>query len=85
MEIQYSPLFAKNYKNLPVKVKFLAEQKEKIFRENVFAPELRTHKLKGKMVGLWSFSVNHQYRVVFEFVAENLVQFHNIGSHEIYF
>lgn len=31
-------------------------------------PRLRTHKLKGKLSGSWAASVNHDLRIVFEFV-----------------
>ena len=33
-----------------------------------FAPQLRTHKLKGKLSGCWACSVGYDMRIVFEFV-----------------
>jgi addiction module RelE/StbE family toxin len=40
-----------------------------IFSQNPFDPKLRTHKLTGKLKGLWSFSVSYNYRVIFRFIV----------------
>lgn len=45
MEIIYSSKFAREYKKLPNSIKDVAEEQEKIFRENPFDPRLKTHKL----------------------------------------
>lgn len=60
-----------------------AEGKEKLFRENPFHPLLRTHKLKGRLADLYSFSVDATYRVVFKFYNSDVI-FLDIGSHDIY-
>lgn len=39
-----------------------------LFSRNPFHQKLRTHKLSGKLEGLWAFSVCYDYRVVFEFL-----------------
>ena len=35
---------------------------------NPFAPQLETHKLKGKLSGSWACSAGHDLRIVFDFV-----------------
>ncbi len=35
------------------------------------------------MEGLWAFSVTHDIRIVFEFLAGDEVLFHSIGSHDV--
>ena len=35
---------------------------------NPFAPQLETHKLKGKLSGSWACSVGYDLRIVFDFV-----------------
>ncbi len=54
-----------------------------LFGENPFHPVLRTHRLTGRLAGLWAFSVDEDCRVVFSFKdngkAALLV---DIGSHE---
>ena len=42
-----------------------------VFLSNPFSPQLRTHKLSGKLHGLWAFSIDDAYRVVFEFIDED--------------
>ncbi|OGE80536.1 MAG: hypothetical protein A2660_00965 [Candidatus Doudnabacteria bacterium RIFCSPHIGHO2_01_FULL_45_18] len=84
MQIIYSPKFEREYKRLPVKIKQLAEKKEKLFRVNPFDPKLKTHKLSGRLREFWAFSVDYQHRIVFEFATKNLVYFHAVGTHDVY-
>lgn len=55
-----------------------------LFIENPFDERLRTHKLSGKLKGLWSFSVAFDARVVFYFTNDKPEKavFVNIGSHD---
>lgn len=69
---------------MPLKIKLKAEGKEKIFRKDPFDPRLRTHKLTGRLKEFWSFSVDHQHRIIFEFVSKDTIWFHSIGTHDIY-
>lgn len=84
MKIYYSSKFAKEYKNLSIKVKRTAEKKEKIFRNNPFDSQLKTHKLTGKLKDYYAFSIDYQYRIVFEFTDKHTIWFHSVGTHEIY-
>ena len=83
MKIYYHPHFFKSYKLLDKDIKRKAELKEKIFRENIFSSSLKVHKLKGKLKNQWSFSIDNQYRLLFEF-DDNDVIFLDIGTHKIY-
>ena len=86
MIIQYSPTFKRLYRKLQEEVKISTERKEKIFRDNPFDSRLKTHKLHGRLAGLFSFSINIKYRIIFEFDVsdKNIVHFHAIGTHDIY-
>jgi addiction module RelE/StbE family toxin len=84
MHIYYSSKFAKEYKKLPIEIKRLAEKKELLFRTNPHDPQLKTHKLTGILNSYWAFSINYQYRIIFEFRENNIVWFHSAGTHEIY-
>jgi len=83
MKIYYHPQFSKSYKILDKKIKTRAEIKEKIFRANHFHPVLKTHKLGGKLREQWSFSVDKNYRILFEFDGSDII-FLDIGTHKIY-
>lgn len=46
-------------------------EKVKIFVDDPYSPQLKTHKLSGKLEGLWSFTVGYDLRVVFYFVNDS--------------
>jgi len=52
------------------------------FSRHPFDYRLRTHKLTGKLEGLWAFSVAYDCRVIFNFIKKNEVLLVDIGSHE---
>ncbi len=41
----------------------------RLLQENLFAPQLATHKLKGKLAGIWACSAGYDLRILFELVA----------------
>jgi mRNA-degrading endonuclease YafQ of YafQ-DinJ toxin-antitoxin module len=54
---------------------------------NPFAPQLETHKLKGKLSGSWACSAGYDLRVVFDFVkaekdTEDDIFLLAIGTHD---
>jgi addiction module RelE/StbE family toxin len=53
-----------------------------LFQNNPFDQRLRTHKLSGRLKDLWSFTIEHDLRVVFSFVASDRALFVDIGTHE---
>lgn len=76
--------FKRSFRRLPFRIRKLAIKKDKIFRKNAFDPRLKTHKLKGKLQNFYSYWVNEEYRIVFEFIKEDMVLYQDIGTHEIY-
>ncbi len=56
-----------------------------LFSKNPFDPRLRTHKLTGKLKGLWAFSVAYDCRVIFKFMDSDNVLLIDVGGHkEVY-
>ena len=84
MVIFYYSKFEQQFKKLPKEIKLLVEKKEKIFRKNPFDPKLKTHKLHGELSEFWAFSINYQYRIIFDFADEDSVRFYSIGKHDVY-
>ena len=80
----YKPSFLRSLKKLSPEL--LAEAKEKIslFQQDPKHSFLKTHKLKGKLAGKFSFSVNYQYRIVFEYEKNDHAVLLGIGDHDIY-
>lgn len=83
-KIYYTKNFEHRAKKLPIALKSEIAKRERLFRENPFNPILKTHKLKGKLKNLWSFSTTFKERILFEFVNKDKVLFFDIGGHEIY-
>jgi mRNA-degrading endonuclease YafQ of YafQ-DinJ toxin-antitoxin module len=57
-------------------------EKVEMFKKDPFYPPLKTHKLKGALKHLWSFSILSDIRIVFFFKEDGTVIFENIGSHD---
>ena len=70
------------------KVKNDAELKDRfweameMFAKEPFHARLRTHKLTGRLEGLWAFSVSFDCRVIFKFVSKAEVLLIDIGGHD---
>ncbi len=54
-----------------------------LFVHDPFAHELRTHKLTGKLSSYWALSIDHDRRVVFQFLkGHSRVLLIDIGTHD---
>jgi addiction module RelE/StbE family toxin len=53
-----------------------------LFSKNPFNPRLRTHKLTGKLEGLWALTIDYDCRVIFQFIDKNEVFLIDIGGHD---
>ncbi|MDA1060237.1 MAG: type II toxin-antitoxin system RelE/ParE family toxin [bacterium] len=83
-EIHYNGSFEAQFLNLPKFIQKKACKCEQLFRENAFHPSLRLHKLKGKLDGLWSISIDMKYRIIFKPMNDGVILFVSIGLHAIY-
>lgn len=83
-KIEYSKDFIEQYKKLPEITQRKAIKSEKLFRENPFHPSLRLHRLKGRLIGLWSISFSRQYRIIFLQEDDGSILFISIGTHDLY-
>jgi len=84
MLIRTSSRFRKSYKKLPKNIKDKVTKKERIFRTNPFDTRLDTHKLHGKYKEYWAFTIANQYRIIFAFIESDIIDFIDIGTHQIY-
>jgi mRNA interferase YafQ len=58
-----------------------------ILGDDPFTPSLKSHRLTGRLEGLWSCSVAYDCRIIFAFkkdsdTGENLIVLVDIGSHD---
>jgi mRNA-degrading endonuclease YafQ of YafQ-DinJ toxin-antitoxin module len=82
--IHVSTRFKRSYKKLPKHVKEDFSERIKVFRENPFSPELKTHKLKGTLSSHYSFYLCDGFRILFDFVENNIALLINVGAHDDY-
>lgn len=82
--IHFNEEFKNQFKNLSKNIQKKACKCEILFRKNPFHPSLRLHKLKGKLDGLWSISIDMKYRIIFKSMPDGVILFISIGLHSIY-
>ncbi len=63
------------------------EETLELLVENPYAPILATHKLKGKLSGLWACRAGYDMRIIFDFVksenqTEEDILLLGIGTHD---
>ena len=77
--------FKRAYKKVAVanpELKSKAAEALETFVDNPYHPSLRTHKLSGRLKGLWAFVVAYDCRVVFQFLDDQDVLLIDIGKHD---
>lgn len=84
VKVNYTSEFEKSLQKMTPATINALEAKLKLFCQNPFLPQLKTHKLKGKLAQYWAFSVTRKIRILFVFENKKETTFINIGPHEIY-
>ncbi len=84
MKVRFKPSFLRELGKLPPALQKESEEKIILFRQDPQHPSLRVHKLKGRLRGYWSFSVNYKYRIIYEHESKHTVALVKIGDHGIY-
>jgi addiction module RelE/StbE family toxin len=84
VKIVYTPTFVRQYDKLIAPLKEEVRDRIGLFQKDQRHPSLRTHKLKGRLAGKWSFRVNYSYRVVFCYDAKDTVALLDVGDHSVY-
>lgn len=84
LQIGYKSAFFRDFNKLPPELQDEVEERIELFRTDIKHPSLRLHKLKGKMAGGWSFSVNYKYRIVFCYEDKKTAVLIAVGDHDVY-
>ncbi len=85
MEVIFKPMFFRQLKKFPPLLQEEVLEKLDLFENPENHQQLRVHKLQGRMRNCWSFSVNYEYRIVFEWEKRNTSAIIlAIGTHKIY-
>ena len=84
MKIYTTAHFERKYKKLIKKNPRLSSQIDKkvsLVQKNLSHPSLRLHKLSGKKIETWSFSIETNLRIIFKKVKGGILMI-DIGSHD---
>jgi len=81
MKITYTKRFEKKFDEMPRKIQEKFEGKMEIFTKNQSDPVLKSHPLKGNLIGLRAFSVIGDYRVFYQIMGASEIKLVNIGTH----
>lgn len=84
MEILYKPVFIKEFNNLANDLQEEILEKIKLFKDISNHKNLKVHKLNGKFNKFYGFSVNYNYRIIFEYKSKKEIHFLSVGTHDIY-
>lgn len=83
-KILYTDKFCCRFRKLSENIQKIADKKTIQFRENPLHSSLRLHQLYGKLKGIWSITINKNYRIIFERQRNGDIVFISIGKHDIY-
>ena len=84
--VGYVPAFLKKLALLEPGLYLEAKEKIELLKERSNHKQLRVHKLEGKLVGCYAFSVNYKTRIVFEYLNNRKQEIRclDVGSHDVY-
>ncbi len=81
MNVDFTKSFNKQFGKLPWKLQEQAKAAVSLFLDDISAPVLRNHALKGEWSGYRSISAGGDLRLHFKMVNDNAALFVAIGSH----
>lgn len=84
LRIVYTPSFLRELKKLPKDLQKEVKEKIDLFSIDPTHSFLKTHKLKGRLRGQYSFWVNYEYRIVFQYDSKSTAALLSVGDHEVY-
>ncbi len=84
IKVGYTLNFIKIFKKLDADLQNEILEKVDLFKNRGNHKLLKVHKLKGRLEGRYSFSVNYKFRIVFYYKNKSEAVFLACGDHDIY-
>jgi len=84
IHVLYKPTFLRQYNALNPELQEEVLEKIELFQSTRNHKQLKVHKLKGRLKGKYSFSVNYQTRIVFVYEKKNEAVLLAVGDHDVY-
>ncbi len=83
-EIIVPKQFLRQFRKLDKGLQLDVRDKLELLKDQTNHERLKVHKLKGKLEGRYSFSINYSIRVIFSFPKSGEVLLLHVGPHSIY-
>ena len=84
MKVSFKPTFVRQFKRLDPGLQQEAIEKIELFKDKKNHKQLKAHRLRGRLAGRYSFSVNYKTRIVFSYLSKNEAVLLAIGDHAVY-
>ena len=85
IKIEYSRTFQKQFAKLSPKVREQFKERQRLWVEDPYHPQLRLHKPAGEFAGFYSINITGDVRAIYEKSGQETVVFGLIGTHsELY-
>ncbi len=84
IRFSYSRNFQKQLEKAPLKIKEAFRQRRKLFNRDQFAPQLKNHRLTGKLKNYRSINITGDWRALYsanKINKENVIIFEALGTH----
>jgi mRNA-degrading endonuclease YafQ of YafQ-DinJ toxin-antitoxin module len=81
IDVVFTPSFLRQLKSFEITLQEEAIAKVELFKNIKNHRALKVHKLKGRLKGRWSFSVNYRLRIVFSYISKRKVIMLAVGDH----
>jgi mRNA-degrading endonuclease YafQ of YafQ-DinJ toxin-antitoxin module len=82
--ISITPNFQRQFSKQEEDLKEEILEKLELLKNKLNHQTLKVHKLKGKLSGRYSFSVNYRIRIIFNFLDKDEIILLAVGDHDVY-
>jgi plasmid maintenance system killer protein len=84
IDVLFKPKFIKRFGSLENALQEEILEKIELLKDSDNHKQLKVHKLHGVLKMYYSFSVNYEYRIIFEYLSKKEVALLSVGDHNIY-
>lgn len=84
INVVYKPTFVRSLGKFEPELQEEVFEKIELFKKRSNHKALKVHKLKGGLMGRYSFSVNYKVRIVFRYLSKDEAVLLIVGDHDVY-
>lgn len=84
IKVLFKPTFLRKVKKCNILLQEEIQEKIELFKNRTNHKQLKVHKLTGRLLSKYSFSVNYKIRIVFIYISKDKVVLLSLGDHDVY-